>query len=168
MIQLMKLAGAKVIGTAGGPEKCAMAKNLGADVVIDYRSEDWVQRVMEVTGGVGVDVVYDSVAKDTWGGSIKVAKRKGTVVFFGNASGPVPPLSVEILRAKNLKLLRPTLFGYITTQEEFNHYINKLFDLLQSNKLKVFLHKVYPLAEIQQVHMDLQGRKTTGKLLVKP
>jgi NADPH2:quinone reductase len=95
MTQILKTMGAKVIGTAGGAEKCALVKSLGADVVIDYRSEedkDWVKKVKEVTGGRGVDVVYDSVGKDTWEGSLEAVKRKGTIVWFGNASGPVPPL----------------------------------------------------------------------------
>ena len=97
MTQLLKTVGAKVIGTAGGPEKVALVKSLGADVVIDYRSEegkDWVKIVKEVTGGQGVDVVYDSVGKDTWEGSLEAVKRKGTIVWFGNASGPVPPIAL--------------------------------------------------------------------------
>ena len=96
-IQLLKDIGAKVIGTAGGPEKVEFAKKLGADVVIDYRSEDgkdWPKKVKEVTGGEGVDVVYDSVGKTTWEGSLEAVKRKGTVVWFGNASGPVPPINL--------------------------------------------------------------------------
>ncbi|KAI5283737.1 NADPH:quinone reductase, partial [Ascosphaera acerosa] len=153
MTQLLKLAGARVIGTAGGPEKCKLVRSLGADVVIDYRSEDWVAKVMEVTGGQGVEVVYDSVAKDTWEGSLTVAKRKGTVCFFGNASGPVPPFSIERLRMKNLKLLRPTLYNYIATQEEFTYYTTKLFQLLSSGKLKTLLQKVYPLEDIRQAHI---------------
>lgn len=92
MTQVLKTIGAKVIGTAGGPEKVSMVKDLGADVVIDYRSEDWVKRVQETTGGRGVDVVFDSVGKDTWEGALEVIKKKGTIVWFGNASGPVPPL----------------------------------------------------------------------------
>lgn len=101
MTQILKNIGAKVIGTAGGPEKCELVKSLGADVVIDYRSEegkDWVKRVKEVTGGRGVDVVYDSVGKDTWEGSLEAVKRKGTIVWFGNASGPVPPLPLPYVR----------------------------------------------------------------------
>ena len=95
MTQVLKSIGAKVIGTAGGPEKVQLVKSLGADVVIDYRSEegkDWVKKVKEATGGQGVDVVYDSVGKDTWEGSLEAVKRKGMIVWFGNASGPVPPL----------------------------------------------------------------------------
>lgn len=98
MTQVLKSLGAKVIGTAGGPEKVALVKSLGADVVIDYRSEegkDWVKKVKEVTDGRGVDVVYDSVGKDTWEGSLEAVKRKGTIVWFGNASGPVPPLPLQ-------------------------------------------------------------------------
>jgi NADPH2:quinone reductase len=96
-VQILKTLGAKVIGTAGGAEKCALVKSLGADVVIDYRSEegkDWVKHVKEATGGRGVDVVYDSVGKDTWEGSLEAVKRKGTIVWFGNASGPVPPIAL--------------------------------------------------------------------------
>lgn len=98
MTQVLKSIGAHVIGTAGGPEKVELVKSLGADHVIDYRSEegkDWVTRVKEITGGRGVDVVYDSVGKDTWEGSLEVVKRKGTIVWFGNASGPVPPLPLK-------------------------------------------------------------------------
>ncbi|PGH01780.1 hypothetical protein AJ79_07828 [Helicocarpus griseus UAMH5409] len=171
MTQLVKLAGGKVIGTAGGKEKCELVKGLGADVVIDYRSEegrDWVGKVLEVTEGQGVDAVFDSVGKDTWEGSLKVAKRKGTVVFFGNASGPVPPFNIQLLAPKNLKVMRPTLFPYIQTQEEFDHYTEELFGLLKSGQLKAKIHKVYPLEEVAQAHMDLEGRKTTGKLLLKP
>jgi len=98
MTQILKNAGATVIGTAGGPEKCELVKSLGADHVIDYRSEegkDWPKIVKEITGGKGVDVVYDSVGKDTWEGSLDVVKRKGFICWFGNASGPVPPLALK-------------------------------------------------------------------------
>lgn len=98
MTQILKAIGAKVIGTAGGPEKTGFVRSLGADHVIDYRSEagkDWVNEVKRVTGSQGVDVVYDSVGKDTWEGDLEVVKRKGTIVWFGNASGPVPPLPLK-------------------------------------------------------------------------
>ncbi|KAJ5546223.1 hypothetical protein N7494_003808 [Penicillium frequentans] len=171
MTQILKSIGAKVIGTAGGAEKCAIVKDLGADVVIDYRSEegkDWVKLVKEATGGRGVDVVYDSVGKDTWEGSLEAVKRKGTIVWFGNASGPVPPIPLPKLSPKCVKIARPTLFGYIETREEFEYYTNELFTRLKSGELKVKIHKVYPLEQIAQVHTDLEGRKTMGKPLVKP
>ncbi|CAG7996177.1 unnamed protein product [Penicillium olsonii] len=171
MTQILKTMGAKVIGTAGGAEKCALVKSLGADVVIDYRSEegkDWVKLVKDATGGRGVDIVYDSVGKDTWEGSLEAVKRKGTIVWFGNASGPVPPIPLPKLSPKCVKIARPTLFGYIETREEFEYYTNELFSLLKSGQLKTKIHKVYPLEDIAQVHKDLEGRKTMGKPLLKP
>ncbi|EEH49444.1 uncharacterized protein PADG_05523 [Paracoccidioides brasiliensis Pb18] len=171
MTQLVKLAGARVIGTAGGLEKVELVKSLGADVVIDYRSAEganWVEKVKEVTGGEGVDAVFDSVGKDTWEGSLQVVKRKGTVVYFGNASGPVPPLQIQLLASKNIKILRPTVFPYIQTQSEFDHYTEELFGLLKSGQLKVRIHKIYPLEEVAQAHIDIESRKTTGKLLLRP
>ncbi|KAK2792768.1 NADPH:quinone reductase [Onygenales sp. PD_12] len=170
MTQLLKIAGAKVIGTAGGREKVELVKGLGAEVVIDYRSpegEKWVEKVKEVTGGQGVDAVFDSVGKDTWEGSLEAVKRKGTVVSFGNASGAVPPFNIGRLGAKNIKILRPTVFGYIATQEEFDHYTKELFGFLKSGQLKTRVHKIYPLEEVQQAHIDLESRGTTGKLLLE-
>ncbi|KAL4872628.1 hypothetical protein BDV12DRAFT_193350 [Aspergillus spectabilis] len=170
MTQVLKAIGARVIGTAGGKEKVELVKSLGADYVIDYRSEegkDWVGRVKEITGGRGVDVVYDSVGKDTWEGSLEAVKRKGTIVWFGNASGPVPPLPLPKLSPKCVKVARPTVFGYIETREEFEFYANELFDLLKTGQLKVKIHKIYPLDQVVQAHTDLEGRKTTGKLLLK-
>ncbi|CAI7569151.1 unnamed protein product [Penicillium glandicola] len=171
LTQILKSIGANVIGTAGGAEKCALVKSLGADVVIDYRSEegkDWVKKVNEVTGGRGVDVVYDSVGKDTWEGSLEAVKRKGTIIWFGNASGPVPPIPLTKLSPKCIKIARPTLFGYIQTREEFEFYTNELFGLLKSGQLKTKIHKIYPLEDIAQVHQDLEGRKTMGKPLLRP
>ncbi|EPS32591.1 hypothetical protein PDE_07551 [Penicillium oxalicum 114-2] len=171
MTQVLKSMGAKVIGTAGGAEKCALVKSLGADLVIDYRSDegkDWVKLVKEATGGRGVDVVYDSVGKDTWEGSLEVVKRKGTVVWFGNASGPVPPLPLQKIAPKCVKVARPMLFGYIETREEFEFYTNELFSLLKSGQLKTKIHKIYPMEDIVQVHQDLEARKTMGKSLLKP
>ncbi|KAL4802333.1 hypothetical protein BDV18DRAFT_164157 [Aspergillus unguis] len=170
MTQILKTIGATVIGTAGGKEKVELVKSLGADYVIDYRSDegkDWVKKVKEITNGRGVDVVYDSVGKDTWEGSLEAVKRKGTIVWFGNASGPVPPLPLPKLSPKCVKVARPTLFGYIETREEFEYYVNELFNLLKSGNLKVKIHNVYPLDQVAQAHIDLEGRKTTGKLLLK-
>ncbi|KAB5580891.1 hypothetical protein GE09DRAFT_1255904 [Coniochaeta sp. 2T2.1] len=170
MTQVLKNIGARVIGTAGGPEKVALVKGLGADHVIDYRSregQDWVSVVMEVTGGTGVDVVYDSVGKDTWEGSLAVVKQKGTIVWFGNSSGPIPPLLLSRLSPKCIKVARPTLFGYISTREEFERYAYELFDLLVSGAIKVRIYGIYALSDVRQAHLDLEDRKTVGKLLIK-
>jgi NADPH:quinone reductase len=168
MCQILKRLGARTIGTAGGPEKCALAKENGAEFMIDYKAEkDWVGRVKEITGGEGVHVVYDSVGKDTWEGSLEVVRRKGSVVFFGNASGPPPPIPLPKLTAKNSKLCRPTLMNYTTTREELEYYANEVFSALEQGWLKVRVHKVYPLKDAREAHEDLEGRKTTGKLLLK-
>jgi NADPH:quinone reductase len=168
MCQVLKRLGARMIGTAGGPEKCALAKENGAEFVIDYKAEkDWVGRVKEITGGEGVHVVYDSVGKDTWEGSLEVVRRKGSVVFFGNASGPPPPIPLPKLTAKNSKLCRPTMTNYTVTREELEYYANEVFSALQQGWLKVRVHKVYPLKDAREAHEDLEGRRTTGKLLLK-
>ncbi|KAJ9149932.1 Quinone oxidoreductase [Pleurostoma richardsiae] len=169
MSQMLKAAGANVIATAGGPEKTAVVRSLGVDHVIDYRSKDggdWVKAVKEITDGRGVDVVYDSVGKDTWEGALDVVKRKGTIVWFGNASGPIPPLPLNRLSPKCIKIARPTLFGYIATREEFEYYSSELFRLLACGELQVKIHNIYPLAEVQQAHRDLESRRTIGKLLL--
>ena len=168
MCQILRKLGARTIGTAGGPEKCALAKENGAEFVIDYKAEkDWLGRVKEITGGEGVHVVYDSVGLDTWEGSLEAVRRKGTVVFFGNASGPTPPIPLPKITAKNSKLCRPTLMNYTYTRAELEHYANAVFSAVEEGWLKVKIHKVYPLKEAQQAHEDLEGRKTTGKLLLK-
>jgi NADPH2:quinone reductase len=125
MTQILKSIGAKVIGTAGGAEKCALVKSLGADVVIDYRSEegkDWVKLVKEATGGRGVDVVYDSVGKDTWEGSLEAVKRKGTIVWFGNASGPVPPIPLPYV----IRLDFSCFFDVLDHQADWVSTVNSL------------------------------------------
>ncbi|KAI0795394.1 NAD(P)-binding protein [Abortiporus biennis] len=167
--QLAKLRGATVIGTTSTPEKAEIAKANGADHVILYKQEDTAKRVLEITNGEGVDVVYDGVGKDTYEIDFEVIKRKGTIVFVGNASGVVPPISPLRLAAKNIKLLRPTVRNYIFTAEEFRHYFTELYDLISQQKLKILIHKVYPFnAEgVQQAEKDLTGGKTVGKLLIK-
>jgi len=168
MCQILRKIGARTIGTAGGPEKGALAKENGAEFVIDYKAEkDWLGKVKDITGGQGVDVVYDSVGKDTWEHSLEAVKRKGTVVFYGNASGPVPAIPLPKLTAKNSKICRPTLVNYTTTREELEYYANEVFSAVKSGDLKVKVHKVYPLRDAKEAHDDLEGRRTTGKLLLK-
>ena len=170
MCQILSKLGVNMIGTAGGEAKCKLAKENGATHVIDYKATSgpsWLEQVKTLTDGKGVDVVYDSVGKDTWEGSLEAVKRKGSVVFFGNASGPVPPVPLPKLTAKNSKMCRPTLMNYTNTREELEHYANTVFKALQDGSLKVRQHQVYPLKDAQQAHEALEARKTTGKLLLK-
>lgn len=166
LVQLAKHYGATVIATASTDEKAQIAKSHGADHVIISTKEDIVARVKELTGGTGVQAVFDGVGKDTYEISLKSLARKGTFVSFGNASGPVAPISLLEL-AGNVKILRPSAFNYIVTPEEWNHYTGLLFKLIADKKLKLTVSKVYPLKETNQALQDLTGRKTTGKLLVK-
>jgi len=169
LTQLVKLRGATVIGTTSTPEKAELAKANGADHVILYKEEDTAKRVLEITKGEGVEGIFDGVGKDTVEIDFKVIKRKGTIVFVGNASGAVPPISPLRLAAKNIKILRPTVRNYIYTAEEFRHYFTELFDLVVSQKLKVLINKVYPFSAegVQQAEKDLTTGKTVGKLLIK-
>jgi NADPH:quinone reductase len=171
MCQLLRSIGAKTIATAGGPEKCELAKKNGADHMIDYKSAGgpkWLDEVKRLTDGEGVAVVYDSIGKDTWEDSLEAARRKGKVVFYGNASGPVPPFPVAKLSVKNISVLRPTLMNYTFTREEFEHYANELFKVVKSGELKIRIHDIYKLEDAAQAHRDLEARKTTGKCLLKP
>jgi len=167
LVQLLSAVGAKVIGTCS-TSKMDLAKSHGVDFVIDYTKEDVVKRVKEITKGKGCAAVYDGVGKATFDISLECVALKGTFASFGNASGPPDPLVIARLSAKNVKLLRPTLFGYITTREEFETYSNELFEFMVKNKLDVRVHKVYPLKEAGMAQDDLTGRKTTGKLLLQP
>lgn len=165
MGQILKKIGATVIGTASTQEKIDTAKAHGYDHVINYKDiSDWVSEVKKITPD-GVDCVYDSVGKTTWEGSLEAVKRKGSVIYFGNASGPVPPLNISVLAKKNTKIMRATLMQYVVTREEFEYYTGLLFDQLQ-NGLKVNIHKTYSLNDVQQAHRDLEGRLTSGKLLI--
>lgn len=159
--------GAKVIATAGGQEKCEQAHHHGAQWTIDNKSEDVVERVKEITNGRGVDVIFDGVGKATFDADLEMVARKGTVISFGNASGKVEPLDILRLGAKNIKVMRPVLFGYIVTPEEWERWTTELFELIKTEKVKIKVHEVYPLQEVARAHTDLEGRKTTGKLLLK-
>ncbi|KXX78401.1 putative quinone oxidoreductase [Madurella mycetomatis] len=171
LVQMLSTMGARVIGTAGGPEKCEIAKQNGAQWVVDSHNtnpgEDVVSKVKEITGGHGVDLIFDGVGKATFDGDLEMIARKGTLAVFGNASGPPAPVELPKLSAKNIKLMRPALFAYIATPEEREKYTKELFDLLVAGKIKVKIHEVYPLKEVARAHSDLEGRKTTGKLLLK-
>ena len=168
LCQLLKAVGANVIGTASTPEKVELASKAGATHMINYSKEDVKSKVDELTKGAGVIAVFDGVGKDTFDLSLDCLARKGSLISFGNASGAVPPVAIARLSAKNARLMRPTLFGYLVTREEFEHYVNELFDFVLKDKLDVRIHEVYPLSQVARAHEDLQGRKTTGKLLLDP
>ncbi|KAI0323067.1 NAD-P-binding protein [Amylostereum chailletii] len=167
--QIAKARGATVIGTTSTREKAELAKAHGADHVILYKEEDVVKRVLELTGGEGPHVIYDGVGKDTFEADLQMIRRKGTLVSFGNASGPVPPVPLLRLTAKNIKLLRPTAVNWVVTLEERNYYGRELFELVESGALKINIHGEYPFTSegVRQAQIDLTTGKTTGKLLIK-
>ncbi|CAZ79801.1 unnamed protein product [Tuber melanosporum] len=169
LVQIARVIGAHVIATASSDQKLAIAQEHGAEFLINYSTQDWVAEVKEITkdAGGGVAAVFDGVGKDTFDGDLEVVRRKGTVVSLGNASGAVPPFTIARLAPKNLKLLRPQLFGYIAERGEFEAYSKEVFDWIVEGKVKVNVHKTYPLEEVAQAQKDLESRTTTGKLILK-
>ncbi|KAI1208756.1 NAD(P)-binding protein [Annulohypoxylon truncatum] len=168
LVQLLKSIGARTIGTASTPEKVALALKAGATHVINYSDSDVRARVAELTAGQGVVAVFDGVGKSTFDLSLDVLARKGSLVSFGNASGAVPPVTITRLTAKNAKLLRPTVANYVATRAEYEAYSKELFDFIERDGLDARIHGVYPLSEVARAQEDLEGRKTTGKLLLDP
>jgi NADPH:quinone reductase len=161
--QWAKALGLELIGTAGGAAKCALAKEHGAAHVIDYTSEDFVERVKTITGGKGVKVVYDSIGKDTFERSLACLRPFGLMASFGNASGPVPPFAIGSLGPKgSLYVTRATLFTHIATQEATQTMADDLFSVVSSGAVKIRIDQRYDLAEAAQAHRDLEARKTTG------
>ncbi|KAG0290012.1 NADPH:quinone reductase [Linnemannia gamsii] len=169
LCQMCKLLGANVIGTTSSEAKAQLAKANGADYVINYSNgyDELVAKVNELTGSKGVHVVLDGVGASTFDVSLKAVRRLGTVISFGNASGAVPPVNIMRLAEKNIRLMRTTLFQYITTREEFDALSSELLGLVAEGKLQFAIHKVYPIQDVKQAHDDLEGRKTTGKLVLK-
>lgn len=168
LCKLLKAIGANTIGTASTPEKIDIARKAGATHLINYSKEDVKSKVMELTGNNGVIAVFDGVGASTFDLSLDCLARKGSMISFGNASGAVPPVTIARLSPKNARLMRPTLFNFIATREEYDHYVKELFDFIIKDKLEVPIHEVYPLSEVARSHNDLEGRKTTGKLLLDP
>jgi NADPH:quinone reductase len=161
--QWAKAMGLQLIGTAGSDDKCALAKELGASFVINYAKEDFVARVKEITGGKGVKVVYDSVGKDTFDRSLDCLRPFGLMASFGNASGPVAPMSPGILGPKgSLYLTRQTLFTHITTRESTQEMADDLFEMVTSGKVKIRIDQRFALADVAEAHRSLEARKTTG------
>ena len=167
--QWLKALGVTTIGTAGSEEKMALAKAHGADHVINYSSGGFVEKVKAITGGKGVPVVYDSVGKSTWEGSLDCLRPRGLMVSFGNASGPVAPVNLGILAAKgSLYVTRPTLATYIAARADLVERSSALFDIVKSGKVKVEATGKYKLADAAQAHRDLESRKTTGSIILTP
>lgn len=168
LVQWCKAEGATVIATVGSNAKAAIARELGADHVIDYSHEDVAVRVAEITGGQGVAVVYDGVGKDTFEASLKSLGRRGVLATFGNASGPVPPFAPLELSAKSAYVTRPRLFDYIVTTEELDESAAALFEVIGSGAVKIDIGQTFPLAEARAAHEALEGRKTNGSTLLIP
>ena len=167
--QWLKALGATVIATAGSEEKCALAKAHGADHCINYRKENFVERVKALTGGKGVPVVYDSVGKDTFTGSLDCLQPRGLMVSFGNSSGAVPPFELAVLQQKgSLYITRPTLVSYTAKREDLVETAKDLFDVVLLGKVKIEVNHRYPLKDAAQAHRELEARKTTGSTILIP
>ncbi|RYF74722.1 MAG: quinone oxidoreductase [Comamonadaceae bacterium] len=161
--QWARSLGLELIGTAGSDAKCKLALDHGAAHAINYSTENFAARVKEITGGKGVKVVYDSVGKDTFEGSIDCLRPFGLLAVFGNGSGPVPPVNLGLLASKgSLYLTRPTLFTHMATREATQAMADDLFDVVASGKVEIPVTQRYALEDIQQAHRDLEARKTTG------
>ena len=174
LVQVVKALGGRVIGTTSTEKKAELVRSLGADHVLLYgeghaSAEENAQKVLELTGGDGVQVVYDSVGQSTWDANFTAVARLGTLVSFGQSSGLPPPLPLARLSPKNVKVLRPTLFRYLTTKEEVARYTKVLFGLLAENKVQVNVWREYLFgaAGVQEAQRDLSSRKTSGKLLIR-
>lgn len=167
--QWAKHLGATVIGTAGSADKLELAKAHGFDHVINYRDDDFVSAVKEITGGRLCDVVYDSVGNDTFPASLDCIRPLGMFVSFGQSSGPIPPFSIGLLAQKgSLFATRPTLFTYIAKREDLEASAAALFDVIASGAVKIRINQRYPLADAGRAHEDLEARRTTGTTILIP
>ena len=169
LCQWAKSLGVSVIGTVGSEEKAKLARAHGCEHTILYNDENFTERVKDITGGKGVPVVYDSIGKDTFEGSLDCLSPRGYMVSFGNASGPVPPFEPAMLSQKgSLYITRPTLMTYTATREDLLASANDLFDVVASGAVKININQRYPLSEAAQAHRDLEARKTTGSTILLP
>jgi NADPH:quinone reductase len=169
LVQMAKKIGARVIGTAGTQDKAQLARDAGADECIVYTEADFEAETRRLTDGKGVNVIYDGVGKATFEKGLNVLVPRGYLVLFGGSSGAVPPFDLIKLSQKgSLFVTRPTLVHYTATREELEWRANDVLRWIAAGELKLRIHKTYPLAEAAQAHRDLEGRKTTGKLLLVP
>ncbi|HET9696251.1 MAG TPA: quinone oxidoreductase [Terriglobales bacterium] len=169
LTQLGKIIGATIIGTVSTDEKAKLARDAGADHIINYTNQDFVAEVKRITGNQGVDVVYDGVGKTTFDGSLSVLRPRGYMVLFGGASGAVPPFDpIRLTQLGSLFLTRPSLSHYIAKREELVWRMTEVFNLIAAGDLKIHIGATYSLRDSQQAHRDLEARKTTGKVLILP
>jgi NADPH2:quinone reductase len=169
LVQMAHNLGVRVIATVSTEEKAALARGAGADDVILYTEMDFEGETKRLTGGKGVDVVYDSVGKTTFEKGLNLLRPRGMMVLFGGSSGAVAPIDPLLLTQKgSLFLTRPSLGNYIATSQELQARATAVFGMIRDGKLKLRIEHVYPLAEVQKAHRDLEARKTTGKLLLLP
>jgi NADPH2:quinone reductase len=169
LVQMAHNIGARVIATVSTDEKAALARGAGADEIILYTQADFESETKRMTGGKGVDVVYDSVGKTTFEKGLNVLRPRGMMALFGGSSGAVAPIDPLVLTQKgSLFLTRPSLGNYISTSEELQRRAGAVFGMIRDGKLKLRIEHTYPLAEAQRAHRDLEGRRTTGKLLLLP
>ena len=167
--QWAKSLGCKVIGTVGSDEKISIAKKNGCDLVINYSKEDFSKKVLEITKGKGVTVVYDGVGKNTFAGSIECLKTRGMMVSFGNASGPVANIDVnKMIQPKGLYFTRPAMWHYLSTKDEIKEGTDKLFEKIKLGKIKIEIFKKYRLDDVVQAHKDLESRKILGPSIIIP
>jgi NADPH2:quinone reductase len=169
LVQMAKKRGARVIGTAGSDEKAKLAREAGADEMINYTQQDFDKEVLRLTFDKGVDVVYDGVGKSTFEKDLKVLRPRGYLVLFGGASGAVPPLDLmQLTKHGSLFVTRPSLQHYVATRAELEQRAGDVLKMIVSGDLKLQIHKAYPLSRAQEAHRDLEGRKTSGKVLLIP
>lgn len=168
-VQMAKMLGARVIGTAGSPAKLELARSAGADEVINYSEQDFLVEVKRITNGRGVDVIYDSVGVATFLKGLDCIRTRGMMVLFGQSSGPVAPIDPNILNPKgSLFLTRPNLAPHCATPEELHWRAGDVLNWIAQGKLQLRIDRTFPLAEAAQAHRDLEGRKTAGKVLLIP
>lgn len=163
--QWAKALGATMIGTVGSPEKAALARAHGCTHVVDYRAENFVERVREITNGRGCDVVYDSIGRDTFPQSLDCLKPKGLWVSFGNASGPVPPFDLTQLKG-SLLATRPSLMAYTATPQQLRTNAADLFAQVAAGRIRIRVNQTYPLVEAERSHREMEGRQTTGSSIL--
>jgi NADPH2:quinone reductase len=169
LVQMAKNIGARVIGTVGSQEKAKLAREAGADETILYTEQDFEAETKRLTDGKGVHVVYDGVGKSTFEQDFNIMRPRGYVVLFGGASGAVPPFDpIKLSQKGSLFLTRPSLAHYIITREELEWRASDVFNMIAAAKLKLRIEYIYKLDDAQQAHRDLEGRKTTGKVLLIP